>query len=449
MKRIFFVCLLFAFLHISFAEQARFPLLEENFKEFSEAAQKGDAVAQNALAICYRYGLGTEENNEEALKWCFAAAKQGNFPFWILQLNEDNKEDCQKYGKELFKVYTDNAQKGDAKAQLCLGLCYKNGIGVEENKDEAAKWFFTAAKQENADALAELCFNKEENQKLLKELFDYYIELASAGSTYAKILSLICFDMSAEENLKEAFNLLLSLAEQGNPIVQRNVALFYQWGLGVEENKEEAFKWYLKAAQEGDITSFSIVASHYKSGEGVEKNDDEAFKWSLKSAKNYDARGGLTGIDIALIADCYERGMGVEKNLEKAFQWRLVGAKQGQLLMLYLVAQAYESGKGVEKNEKEAFKYYSKAAAKDSADSFFSLAQCYEYGRGVERNMDEAIKCYIKSAENGNISAQVLLARYYEEGEKKNLKEAKKYYDMASKQIADKIEFLEEPKIMP
>ena len=35
---------------------------------------------------------------------------------------------------------------------MSLGVCYMNGFGVEEDEEEAAKWFQKAAEQEDTDA---------------------------------------------------------------------------------------------------------------------------------------------------------------------------------------------------------------------------------------------------------------------------------------------------------
>ncbi|MBC8207113.1 MAG: sel1 repeat family protein [Kiritimatiellales bacterium] len=48
--------------------------------------------------------------------------------------------------------YLRAAERGNAKAQLKLGLCYYNGQGVEPNPAEAVRWFRLAAKQKNAEA---------------------------------------------------------------------------------------------------------------------------------------------------------------------------------------------------------------------------------------------------------------------------------------------------------
>ncbi len=44
------------------------------------------------------------------------------------------------------------AERGDAKAQLALGVMYKRGQGVPQDYAEAVKWYRRAAEQGNADA---------------------------------------------------------------------------------------------------------------------------------------------------------------------------------------------------------------------------------------------------------------------------------------------------------
>jgi S1-C subfamily serine protease len=51
------------------------------------------------------------------------------------------------------------AEKGDAKAQYNLGVCYANGTGVEHDSVEAVKWFFKAAEQGDAKAQFKLGYS--------------------------------------------------------------------------------------------------------------------------------------------------------------------------------------------------------------------------------------------------------------------------------------------------
>ena len=50
---------------------------------------------------------------------------------------------------ETFEAMRQAAEEGDAQAQCYLGVCYQNGQGVEQNHQEAVKWFRRAAEQDD------------------------------------------------------------------------------------------------------------------------------------------------------------------------------------------------------------------------------------------------------------------------------------------------------------
>ena len=54
--------------------------------------------------------------------------------------------------KEAIRLWTLAADQGDASAQYILGLCYKNGEGVEKDLKEAVRWFRLAAEKGNNNA---------------------------------------------------------------------------------------------------------------------------------------------------------------------------------------------------------------------------------------------------------------------------------------------------------
>ena len=83
---------------------------------FEQAAQEGDAIAQNNIGSLYMKGVGVSQNYEEARKYYEQAAVQGH-----------------------------------AKAQYALGEMYRSGLGVDKDEDIACVWFGKAA-EERQDA---------------------------------------------------------------------------------------------------------------------------------------------------------------------------------------------------------------------------------------------------------------------------------------------------------
>ena len=75
---------------------------EEAVKNFQEAADRGDADAQEMLAICYEYGRGVAQDDEQATMWYQKAAEQ----------------------------YQKAAEEGYAEAEYDIGRLYMFGEGV-------------------------------------------------------------------------------------------------------------------------------------------------------------------------------------------------------------------------------------------------------------------------------------------------------------------------------
>lgn len=153
-----------------------------------------------------------------------------------------------------FKNLTRQAESGNAAAQNVLGLCYKYGKGVPEDKSEAVKWLRKSAQQgfEKAQYNLGLCYMNGDGVPI---------------------------------DMEEAAKWQLLAAQKGVANAQFNLGLCYYYGDGVAENKPEAVKWWLKAAQQGHADAQCYLGACYYFGEGVECDYSQASKWLSKSAQ--------------------------------------------------------------------------------------------------------------------------------------------------------------------
>lgn len=168
---------------------------------FKKACDSGYKHVQPLLADCYCDGIGCEADAEKAISiyrqnmiapddrpkqaflgvkchkmenggigYCFSSARR-----WIELMAEAGNAECQyEMGWELarrsdrwkeeeksqgaFSWFRKAAEQGHAKAENCLGECYRDGHGVEADLSEAVRWFEKAAEQNNPDALFNLGF---------------------------------------------------------------------------------------------------------------------------------------------------------------------------------------------------------------------------------------------------------------------------------------------------
>ena len=145
----------------------------KEIKVLQAKAEKGYADAQFSLGSMYAIGIGVEIDSTEAFKWYQKAAKQGhtqaqNSLEMIAQTEElkaqAEKGDATAQNKvairyrlgfpgviqddaEAEKWFRKSADQGNAEGQDGLGFCYRYGLGVTKDDVEAVKWYRKAAEQ--------------------------------------------------------------------------------------------------------------------------------------------------------------------------------------------------------------------------------------------------------------------------------------------------------------
>jgi TPR repeat protein len=189
-----------------------------------ESANKGDAVAQFALARAFETGNGAPHNPEEALVW-----------------------------------YVKSAEIGHQDAMFNMGVIYESGEGVKRDLRLAIEWYSKAA-----------AHNHELARKRLHALTPSY---PRAGTTE--------FPGYTKDTLE-----LFAQAEEGIPVAQFKLGLRYSNGNGAPKDSQAAVNWYLKAAHQNEAAAQNNLALKYKAGDGIEKNHTEAFRWCFKAAES-------------------------------------------------------------------------------------------------------------------------------------------------------------------
>ena len=125
-------------------------------------------------------------------------------------------------GKSSVAELQQQAEQGDAEAQVNLGLKYRAGRDVSRDYGLAQKWFRKAADQGNAEA-----------QNNLGLMFDH--------------------GRGVRRDFVEARKWYLKAAEQGHANAQYNLALLYANGQGVPQDDLEAYAWTNISAAQGQF----------------------------------------------------------------------------------------------------------------------------------------------------------------------------------------------------
>ena len=287
---------------------------------YQKAANQGDAYAQNNLGLMYENGNGVTKDYTKALEWYQKAANQGNASAKTNLTNLQKKmarennalaqesisrtesaEECcikgyeyynKKDYKNAFELFQKAADQGNANAQNCLGVMYRNGYGVTKDDAKAVEWYQKAANQGDATAQNNLGHMYHDGYGVPKD------------------------DAKALEWYQKA-------ADQGNLNAQTSLGYMYHNGYGVPKDDAKAVEWYQQAANQGDARAQSNLGMSYRDGTGVPKDYAKAMEWFQQAAnQGYEIAQTCLGV-------MYENGNGVPKDYAKAVEWYQKAANQG------------------------------------------------------------------------------------------------------------------------
>ena len=132
-------------------------------------------------------------------------------------------------------------------------------------------------------------------------------------------------DAIERKDYKEAYRLILPLAEKGNAEAQSmlGVMLMYSIKDGVTQDYKEAFKWNKLAAEQGIADAQGMLGLMYGNGYGVSQDYKESVKWYRLSAEQGNASAQYN------MGFMHDLGKGVRQDYKESVKWWRLAAEQG------------------------------------------------------------------------------------------------------------------------
>ena len=180
------------------------------------------------------------------------------------------------------------AEAGVAEAQIQLGMCYRDGRGVEKDYEKALKWYRACADQGNSEGMDNVGF----------------MHLRGWGVPESFDIAAGYFKASAAKNHAQG---------------QFNMGNCYFSGQGVEQNYDRAIDYWERAAKQGHENATWRLATLQASGEGVPLNRDKAEELCRQNAQRGHAEGAL------LLGHL----LSLKANSEESTKWLKFAAEQG------------------------------------------------------------------------------------------------------------------------
>lgn len=193
-----------------------------------------------------------DEDQEEVYyawssRWEMAEAYQNAKE--ILSVYENTEEEKAEQVQVLEQLWS----AGFTAAAHQLGKCWRDGMGVLPDDEQAELWFRRAAKAGHdfsQYALGKLL----QSQKRMEEAVSWYEKAAAQGNLWAayRLGKLYLEGTDIPKDTAKAVEYLTNAAQEGNQYAQYTLGKLYLTGEDVARDQELAYRWFWASASQGN-----------------------------------------------------------------------------------------------------------------------------------------------------------------------------------------------------
>ena len=193
-----------------------------------------------------------DEDQEEVYyawssRWEMAEAYQNAKE--ILSVYENTEEEKAEQVQVLKKLW----DAGFSVAAHQLGKCWRDGMGVLPDDEQAELWFRRAA--EAGHDFSQYALGKLlQSQKRMEEAVSWYEKAAAQGNLYAayRLGKLYLEGTDVPKDTAKAVEYLTNAAQEGNHYAQYTLGKLYLTGKDVTQDREQAYRWFWESASQGN-----------------------------------------------------------------------------------------------------------------------------------------------------------------------------------------------------
>lgn len=252
-----------------------------------------------------------------------------------------NGEGVEKDLAKAAECYEKAAKQGSREAMLALSHCYRDGLGVRKDQQEAVKWLIRASKQ---------------SLPAIKELAKRYYDGDGIGGSHEKSAELLRIgsDIYSDSDCMRELGIRYARGDGVDPDRRKAVSLYlrhidsqcsldgaggYRFGMGVRANYGCRIAYWAKLAGKGDAASEYRLSECYFDGLGVEKDVEEGYR-HLQRAAELGHQSAQLDLSIAYSLD----GGCLKRDCALSLKRLTLSAKQGCRLALFFLGRRYLSG---------------------------------------------------------------------------------------------------------
>lgn len=232
-------------------------------------------------------------------------------------------------------------------------------------------------------------------------------------------------DSYLPEDSTQQVQWIRTVAQNGNPVAQNELAYLYYNGKHVDQNYNTAARWSAMAAAESAQAAYNF-AEVYLTGKTTEIDECEASeplyyaaRYDCKPAQEWLQRTAERGLANAqfYLGMLVVQGQGAyEQDIETGLSWLHKAADQDFLYAINSLAMFYDNGKLIPQDLPKCIALLQRGVELGDMDAQDMLGMMYDEGKGVKQDHTRAVQLYEQSALQGEVSAMIRLAHHYLQG---------------------------------
>lgn len=335
----------------------------------------------------------------------YIEANDKSYDLAMAAMNSKNYPEALKFFKKSYATVSSKPQAG-----LMVAKMYWGGIGTEENKLEAIKWFEKVATER-----VPLEMRVSYNPKKPNAAFPIAEAAVFLGELYLK------GDAAIPKDINKSLKWYKLANELGHAPSSNVLGRMYQYGIGVPVDQSLSMKYYKAAAELGFTPAQISLARIYQLGRnGNEKDMKYAIAWYSEAAKKSDM------VALNALAEIYDSGMGTQKDTKMALSFYKEAAIAGNPKAQYAIGTYFYSGEAdVPKNQQIARKWFEHAAIAGQSNAMFDLGAMLINGEGGDKDKVKAYSWIYLASIIGNEDAKEILPKIEKMLSKEELDKAK------------------------
>jgi len=344
---------------------------EMAFSYFQRASQHGNANGKYYEGLMYLKGQALPRPDHQRAFSYFIAASEKNHPKALLQLGimkqfgmgtEQNYEQARAF-------YEKAGQENNGAALYYLGWLYKRGLGIPQDSAQAITLWKKAAALGSKEAAFKA--GKAHLEAWLDESSTEHAEKAYLYLNQAALLShtdaLYLLGYVQEKGIgcvkdsPKAIEYYIQAADGGHASAQFKVGQFYE-RLLEPEHQMEAFNRYKMAAEQHHWQARIALGHLYREGRGTTRDLNQAFTY-LKGLDKETSYSTFAGIKLL-----------TKEGYKEALNWVEEQASQGNAYAQNYLARTLEEGILIPQDIPKAIVLYQQAAMKGKRSSQLRIA---------------------------------------------------------------------------